>query len=122
MSGDSWKAMSEKYKIDKKKLIDGYEDAPHTKKKKKKKNSRSNHKHKYVPAIYHMSYKRVDGKAEYHKTYGHHCEICGRVKDMYFLWFDAENKIKEFKKENPDCLELILPEDWDYFKDKYLPI
>lgn len=122
MAGDSWKAMSEQYKLKKKSLIDGDEEVSYKKKKKKKKNKRSNHKHEYIPAIYHLSYKRIDGGVTEHQTCGRHCKICGRVENMYFLWFNTDEKLKKFKEENPDCLELILPEDWDYFKNKYLPI
>ncbi len=122
-SYSSYREASEEYK---KKKQDhtflGEKEISHKKKKKKKKNKRANHKHEYVSAIYNMSYKRVDGKVEKHQTCGAHCKICGRVQDMYFLWFNTDDKLEKFKKENPNYIELVLPEDWDYFKDKYLPV
>ena len=121
--GSSYREASEKYKDDKKKLIDGYNDALYKKiKKNKKKNKRSKHKHKYIPAIYNMSYKRIDGKLEHHQTCGQHCKICGRVKDMYYLWFNTDDRLNKFKKQNPDWIELTLPDGWDYFKDKNIPV
>lgn len=122
--GCSYREVSEKYKNDKKKLIDGYEKTPHKKNKKKKKNKRSKHKHEYIPAIYYNSYSgfNSNGKKTKYITCGSHCKYCGRVKDMTFMWFNSEDRIKKFQIENPNYIEIILPENWDYFKDKCIPI
>lgn len=122
--GCSYRGASEKYKNDKKKLIDGYEKIPHKKSKKKKKNKRSKHKHEYIPAVYYNSYSgfNSNGKKTEYITCGSHCKHCGRVKNMTFMWFNSEDRIKKFKIENPDYIEITLPENWDYFKDKHIPV
>ena len=103
----SYREYSEKYKNDKKKLIDGYEEVPYKKSKKnRKKNKRSNHKHEYIPALY---YKKNE------VFYGSHCKICGRIQNFCFFFYDVENKIKRFKKQYPNYVEVELPEDWNYF-------
>lgn len=115
MSGESWKALSAQYK-DKKHMPIDDTPMPH-KKKKKKKNKRSNHKHKYIPAIYYTSGK--DGT-----TYGFHCKHCGRVKDMSYAgyWVCKNERLELFKQEHPDYVEIILPENWSWWKDKNVPI
>ena len=120
--GSSWKESSEEYKNNKKKIIDGYEKTPHKKIKKKKKTKRSNHKHEYIPAIYNVIYKQIDGTEVPRQMCGQHCKICGRVENMYFLWYNTEDMLKKFKKNNPEWIELTLPREWDYFKDKNIPI
>lgn len=117
--GISYREASEKYKNDKKKLIDGYNDVPYKKiKKDKKKNKRSKHKHEYIPAIYNISYKRIDGKLIRYQTCGRHCKICGRVENQYY----ADDRLNKFKEQNPNWIELTLPDEWDYFKDKNIPV
>lgn len=91
------------------------------KKKKKKKNNRSKHKHCYIPAVYNMSYKTNTGKVQNHQGFGFHCKKCGRVKNMSFLWTSYSERFERFKKEYPDYIEITLPENWDYFKDKVIP-
>lgn len=116
--GISYRETSNEYKNKKKKLIDGYEESPHKKKKKKKQNKRSKHKHEYVPAIYIRTYENGDS----YNFYGSHCKTCGRVKDMFCYWGAAnEERLSKFKKENPEYVEIILPKDWDYFKNKNIP-
>ncbi len=95
---------------------------PHVKKKHKK-NKKSNHKHKYIPAIYHMSYVGINSNEKHiHTTCGSHCAYCGRVSDMYFMWSREEERVQRFKEEYPNYVEVTLPEGWDYFKDKFVPI
>lgn len=122
MAGESWKKMGVDYKDSKQPDI----EEPRTKyvKKKKKKNKRSKHKHEYIPAIYHNSYSgfNSNGKKTEYTTCGAHCKHCGRVKDMRFLWVQEEQMIERFRKEYPDCKEIYLPDGWDYFKDKIIPL
>lgn len=118
-----YKEASEAYKNEKKKPILNEDDyISSKKKKKKKKNKKSKHKHEYIPAIYNMSYKTNLGNIKYHQTFGFHCSKCGRVEDMYFMWSIPNERFDRFKKEYPNCIEITLPENWDYFKDKYVPI
>ena len=120
----SWQGMSEAYKNAKKEPILNEDDYISSKKKKKKKKAkRSEHKHEYIPGVYHLSYTNFnnDKKIE-HITCGSHCKYCGRVKNMHFLWSHEEKRIKEFKEEYPNYIELTLPEGWDYFKNKNIPL
>ena len=122
--GSSYREEINKYKH--KKRCASLDDAgvvPH-KKKKHKQHKKSSHKHKYIPAIYYNSYSgfNSNGKKQEYITCGSHCKICGRVSDMSFIWFNTEDRIEKFKKEHPDYIEMHLPENWDYFRDKYVPI
>lgn len=113
--GLTYHEASEKYKNDKKNLVDGYKETPY-KKKKVKKNKRSDHKHEYIPAVY-----RLEGRP--YQTCGYHCKKCGRIEDLFFyFWFHNEEQIENFKKENPGWVEIILPSDWNYFKNKNIPV
>lgn len=119
---NSWKGRGEAYKNTKRAPI---EDAPIPYvKKKKKENKRSKHKHIYIPAIYHNSYSgfNSNGKKTEYITCGSHCKICGRVKNMRFMWFNSEDRIEQFKLDYPDYVEVYLPEEWDYFKNKSIPL
>lgn len=122
--GLSYKESSEEYKNKKKEPLMNDGEYHHKKKKKNKKNQKSKHKHIYIPAIYHNSYSGFNshGKKTDYITCGSHCKICGRVKDMTFMWFSPEDRIKKFKIENPNYIEITLPENWDYFKNKNVPI
>lgn len=120
MSGESWKKMSVNYKDSKQPDI----EEPREKylKKKQKKNNRSKHKHKYVPAVYHLNFNLNGDKKQEHITCGSHCKYCGRINDMKFIWSHEEEHIEQFKKQYPDYIEIILPQGWDCFKDKNIPI
>lgn len=121
MSGESWKKMGVIYKDSKQPDI----EEPREKhlKKKQKKNNRSKHKHKYIPAIYHLTYFNLNSdKKQKHVTCGSHCQICGRVKNMRFIWTQEQEQIEKFKKEHPNYVEIKLPDGWDYFKDKNIPV
>lgn len=121
--GTSYREASEKYKQKKKStLTDGYDDAPHKKVKKKIKNRRSNHKHEYIPAIYNVIYKQIDGTEVSRQMCGRHCKICGRVEDIYFLWVNSDEGLKRFKQQYPEWVEITLPKEWDCFKDKNIPV
>lgn len=122
MSGESWKKMGVDYKDSKQPNI----EEPRVKhvKKKQKKNKRSKHKHQYIPAVYHNSYSgfNSNGKKTEYVTCGSHCKECGRVKSMAFMWVNTEERVERFKKEFPDYVEIKLPDEWDYFKDKVVPV
>lgn len=122
MSGKSWKKMSVDYKDSKQPDI----EEPETKyvKKKKKHNKRSKHKHSYIPAVYYNSYSGFssNGKKTEYITCGSHCKKCGRVKDMIFMWSNTQDRVEKFKKEYPEYVEVHLPDEWDYFKDKCVPV
>ena len=121
MSGESWHKMSVDYKDSKQPDIE--EPRMRHIKKKKKKNKRSKHKHEYIPGVYHLSYNGINSNKKHeHITCGHHCKHCGRVENMRFLWAQEEMLIRKFKDEHPDYVEIYLPDNWDYFKDKNIPI
>lgn len=118
----SWRGRGETYKNSKREpIVDDNTQAPFSKKKKKK-NKKVDHKHEYIPGIYNMSYKTNTGEVKRHQTCGYHCKICGRVRDMRYLWFNTEEKIAQFKKEHPNYVEITPPQGWDYFKDKNVPV
>ena len=119
--GSSYKEEVNKYKLEKNSPFDDC-GMPHMKKKKKT-NKRSKHKHEYIPAVYHHSYTgfNSDKKKEYTMC-GSHCKHCGRIKDITFMWFNSEDRIERFKKEYPDYVEIHLPENWDCFRDKNVPV
>ena len=122
MSDKSWHKMGVDYKDSKQPHIE--EEEKYRKKKQKKKTKRSKHKHEYVPGIYYNSYSgfNSNGKKTEYITCGSHCKHCGRVQNMMFMWFDAEEKAKRFKEQNLDYVEIHLPDEWNYFKDKCIPI
>ena len=120
--GTSYKEDSEKYKVKKKMPIIDEDAEKYPKRKKKKKNKRANHKHNYIPAVYNMSYRTNLGNVKCHQTFGFHCDKCGRVENMYFMWSHHSERFERFKKEYPDYVEITLPEGWDYFRDKVIPI
>ena len=118
----SWKGRGEAYKNAKRAPIIN-EEEKHPKKKKKKKNKRSEHKHEYIPAIYYYHYiSPHSGKKSVRVQCGTHCRKCGRIKGMLFMFVNMEDRIERFKKENPNYVEITLPDSWDYFKDKYIPV
>lgn len=95
----------------------------HPKKKKKKKDKRANHKHEYVPAIYKHHYIDFKGKPRETEAYGDHCKICGRVRNYrYGSYSSTWNSIEHFKEEYPNYVVVELPDNWDCFKDKYIPV
>ena len=117
MGHSSYREKCNQYKNKRRMLA---EDAPIIKKKKtKKKNKRSDHKHIYRPVILTQKSQRTDAIL-YHTAFV--CEKCGRIDNFYFLWNDIENQIKKFKLENPDHLEKELPEGWNVFSNKSIPI
>ena len=120
MSDWSYKKSNVEYRDSKQPHI---EKEPKHKKKVKKKNKRSKHKHEYIPAVYHLSYVNFnDNKKNEHITCGSHCKHCGRVKNMHFIWSHEEERIQKFKKEYPNYVELTLPEGWDWFRNKNIPL
>ena len=121
MSGESWKKMGVNYKDSKQPNIE--EPRERHSKKKIKKHKKSKHKHEYVPGVYHLSYIGINSNIKHeHITCGSHCKYCGRVNDMKFIWSHEEEYIEQFKKQYPDYIEIILPQGWDCFKDKNIPI
>lgn len=112
--GSSYKEEVNKYKFEKRQLA---EDKPITaKKKNKKKVKRANHKHEYVPGIYYSSYVNFQGKVVPTINYGFHCKHCGRIDNLYYLW--DKTRVEDFKKQHPDYVEIQMPENWDYWKNK----
>lgn len=100
-----------------------YRDARHTPiedmpmphiKKKQKKNVRSKHKHIYIPAIYKNNSDIV--------YCGSHCKICGRINSFIYTYSKIPERLEKFKKEYPDYTVVYLPDNWDYFKDKIIPV
>lgn len=117
----SWHKMGVDYKDSKQPHIE--EEGKYKKKKQKKKNKRSKHKHEYIPAIYHLSYiGALSNEKHEHITCGSHCKHCGRVSDMKFMWSREAERVEQFKEQYPNYVEIVLPEGWDYFKDKNIPI
>lgn len=107
--GSSYKEMCNEYKNQRRMLAD---DLPIIRKKKKRKQvKKSNHKHKYRPMIFMRKGRRLDNTEYVTYNAGFACEICGRVDDFYFLWGNQEEKINYFKLENPNYIEVELPED-----------
>lgn len=114
----SYKEETIKYKNKKQDHTFLEEEENFYKKKKKKKNKRADHKHEYIPVIVHddtwCRFTIFD--------YGFVCKYCGRIKNICFNWGHNLDKFNQFKKEHPDFIEIELPENWDWIKDKYLPI
>lgn len=118
----SWHKMGVDYKDSKQPHIE--EEEKYKKKKQKKKNKRSKHKHEYIPGIYYSSYSgfNSNGKKQNYVMCGSHCKICGRVNNISFMWFNTADKVEHFKEEYPNYVEIVLPEGWNYFKDKNIPV
>lgn len=94
------------------------EDLPiNGKLKKKKQHKKSDHKHEYVPVIIYDTQNKFAAV-----DYGFICKHCGRIDDLHFGWGQYLDKIKQFEAEHPDFIEIELPHNWNWFKDKYLPI
>lgn len=87
------------------------------KRKKKKQHKKSDHKHEYVPVIIYDTQNKFAAV-----DYGFVCKHCGRIDDLHFGWGQYLDKIKQFEEEHPDFIEIELPHNWSWFKDKYLPI
>lgn len=120
---NSWRGMGEAYKNAKKTPILNEDDYISSKRKKKKKKvKRSEHKHIYIPAIYHRSCLRSDGHKDEWICCGSHCKICGKVKNMNILWSRPEERLERFKEEYPKAVEITVPETWDWFRDKCIPV
>lgn len=114
----SYKEESVKYKNEKQKLA---ADVPMPYRKKKvKKNKKANHKHEYVPGIYYSSYINFQGKVVPTINYGFHCKHCGRIDNLYYLW--GSTRLDEFKNKYPDYVEVQMPQNWDYWKNKNVPL
>ena len=92
---------------------------PHIKKKVKK-NKKANHKHEYIPGIYISCYTDYTGTVKDTYNYGFHCEHCGRIQNLYFMW--GSDKVTKFKEEHPDCVQIKMPDNWDYWKNMYVPL
>ena len=86
-------------------------------KKKKKQHKKSDHKHEYIPVIIYDKQNKFAAV-----DYGFVCKHCGRIDDLHFGWGQYLDKIKQFEEEHPDFIEIELPHNWHWFKDKYLPI
>lgn len=119
--GSSYREEINKYKLNKNIPIED-SGMPHIKKKTKK-HKKSSHKHEYIPAVYHNVYiKSIIYEKKIYDCYGFHCKYCGRVLDLYFTWDSLGNKIEDFKAEHPDYIDVTLPDNWDFFKDKSIPM
>ena len=92
-------------------------------KKKKKKNKKQwkNHKHVYIPAIFYQKAEFLKAKNLLTMT-GTYCKECGRVQNMRFNWSRDDERITRFREEYPDCREIYLPDSWNCFKDKCVPL
>ena len=115
----SYREEVNKYKFEKQQKA---EDKPIPRKKKKvKKTKKADHKHVYVPALFQTSYTNWKQETRIVWNYGFYCEKCGRIQDISFTWGD--NKILDkFRKEHPDYRVCILKEDFDIWKDKFVPL
>ena len=114
----SWSSYNEenaKYKYNKAIPLD---DLPIIgKSKKKKQHKKSDHKHEYIPVIVYDKYSKFAAV-----DYGFACKHCGRIDDMHFGWGRYLDKLKLFEEEHPDFIEVELPQDWNWLRDKCLPI
>lgn len=91
--------------------------------KKKKKVKRSNHKHDYIPAVFSYNYVRKDGKTCTFLSCGDYCTICGRIRNFCSRYsYYGYDSIEAFKLEYPDYVEIELPEGFNYFKNRYIPV
>lgn len=106
-----------KYKYDKAAPID---DLPIIgKRKKKKQHKKSDHKHEYIAAIFYAkNSKSIIGSPV---NCGFVCKHCGRVEEVHFLWHRYLETIKQFELDHPDFIEIYLPENWNWFTNKYVP-
>ena len=115
MSGESWKKMSVDYKDSKQPDIEDEEWHSWIKKKPKVKPKKSDHKHEYVPGLF------VSSKYNHMMT-GYYCKVCGRIKDIHFMWSKDDVMVYDFIANHPDAEKISLPDDWDPLKDKYISI
>ena len=91
--------------------------------KKKKKTKRSNHKHDYIPAVFSYNYVRKDGRICTFLSCGDYCAICGRIRNFCSQYsYYGHDSIETFKLEYPDYVEIELPEGFNYFKNRYIPV
>ena len=119
----SWSEASNLYKKNKRERIDGYEETSYKKKKHPHKTKRSKHKHEYIPAIYYLSFTNFNSNVKHeHVACGRHCKYCGRVEDMHFVWLGGDTYFKKFKEKYPEYIEVTLPDEWDFFKHKNIPV
>ena len=91
-------------------------------KKKKKEKKWDKHKHEYIPAIYYQNWIGLNGEPHLAIKCGSHCKICGRVNGMMYMYSNREDRIERFKEENPNFIEVTLPDSWSYFKDSCVPL
>ena len=112
---EGWKS---KYREEKAKaytLEDAGMPRPH---RRKKTSTRSDHKHFYVPCVcYTVNNDSVP------LSYGYVCNQCGRILDMTFYSFCyLKENFEHFVEKHPDLIKVYLPEDWNWFKNKNIPI
>lgn len=89
------------------------------KKKKKKHHKKSDHKHEYIAAIFYAkNSKSIIGSPV---NCGFVCKHCGRIEEVHFLWNRYLETIKQFELDHPDFIEIYLPENWNWFTNKYIP-
>lgn len=104
-----------KYKYDKAVPLDDLPIAG--RKKKQRKHKKADHKHTYIPGIFYTPHDKYIPMG-----YGFYCETCGRIQDVHFCWQSYLEKEKAFEDQYPNARQIILPEDWRWFLDKYIPI
>lgn len=117
MSGESWKKMGVDYKDSKQPNIEDEEWTSWVKKKPKTRPKKSDHKHEYVPGLF--TFNKNDRQ---NLMTGFYCKICGRVQDMHIMWGAQDIMVYDFIAEHPDAEKITLSDEWDFFKDKNIPV